>query len=234
MACSDLAITKPGGLTTSECLAMGVPMLLNAPIPRQEESNADYLLEHGAALKAVDTVALEYRVAMLLAEPESCSACTRLPPHWGARMRRARCCEALQMCWMRPPCPLAGIDMKGVAPSVCTNAHRPSRHPLVVTLTIAWTLLLAYFFANVEIQIEGAAGWAADLPTWRIERHWLLDLFWGGRAMTGYHAWVFPCVALFFHFPLVFGAAIGPGVRRRGWSPASCCSGSPRISSGLC
>lgn len=70
MACSDLAITKPGGLTTSECLAMGVPMLLNAPIPGQEESNADYLLEHGAALKAVDTVALEYRVAMLLAEPE--------------------------------------------------------------------------------------------------------------------------------------------------------------------
>lgn len=82
---------------------------------------------------------------------------------------------------------------------------RPSRHPLVVFLTIAWTLLLACFFANVEIQIEGAAGWAADLPTWRIERHWLLDIFWGGRTMTGYHAWVFPCVALFFHFPLVFG-----------------------------
>lgn len=70
MACSDLVITKPGGLTTSECLAMGVPMLLNAPIPGQEESNADYLLEQGAALKAIDTVSLEYRVGMLLAEPQ--------------------------------------------------------------------------------------------------------------------------------------------------------------------
>ena len=65
-------------------------------------------------------------------------------------------------------------------------------------------MLLAYFFANVEIQIEGSAGWAANLPTWRIEHHWLLDLFWGGRPMTGYHAWVFPFVALFFHLPAVF------------------------------
>ncbi|WP_454726149.1 MULTISPECIES: MGDG synthase family glycosyltransferase [Cupriavidus] len=69
MACSDLVITKPGGLTTSECLAMGVPMIVNAPIPGQEERNADYLLEQGAALKAVDLVSLEYRVRLLLAEP---------------------------------------------------------------------------------------------------------------------------------------------------------------------
>ncbi|MGE5651689.1 hypothetical protein [Noviherbaspirillum sp. UKPF54] len=70
--------------------------------------------------------------------------------------------------------------------------------------TLAWTILLACFFAHVEIEIEGGAGWAASLPTWRIERHWLLDIFWGGRPMTGYHAWVFPFIALFFHFPLVY------------------------------
>jgi hypothetical protein len=79
-----------------------------------------------------------------------------------------------------------------------------SRNPVLVTFTVAWALLLAYFFANVEIQIEGAAGWATSLPTWRIEHHWLLDIFWGGRAMTGYHAWVFPFMGLFFHFPLIF------------------------------
>jgi hypothetical protein len=73
---------------------------------------------------------------------------------------------------------------------------------LVAMLT--WVVLLAYFFAQTEIQIEGPAGWAANLPTWRIEQHWLLDLFWGGRAMTGYHAWVFPFIAMFFHFPLFF------------------------------
>jgi hypothetical protein len=63
---------------------------------------------------------------------------------------------------------------------------------------------MAFFFANVEIQIEGSAGWAANLPTWRIEKHWLLDIFWGGRAMTGYHAWVFSFMALVFFSPLAF------------------------------
>ena len=69
---------------------------------------------------------------------------------------------------------------------------------------LAGVLLLAYFFAQAEVHIEGDAGWAANLPTWRIEQHWMLDLFWGGRAMTGYHAWVFPFIALVFHFPLAF------------------------------
>ncbi len=71
-------------------------------------------------------------------------------------------------------------------------------------LTLGCVVVLAYFFAQAEIHIEGDAGWAANLPTWRIENHWLLDIFWGGRAMTGYHAWVFLFIAIFFHFPLCF------------------------------
>lgn len=74
MACCDLAITKPGGLTTSECLAMGLPMIVNAPIPGQEERNADYLLEQGAAWKAIDAVALSWRIAQLRAHPEKLAA----------------------------------------------------------------------------------------------------------------------------------------------------------------
>jgi hypothetical protein len=77
---------------------------------------------------------------------------------------------------------------------------RVDGHPL---LLLSWVLLLAFFFANVEIQIEGAQGWACGLPTWRIEKHWLLDIFWGGRPMTGYHAWVFPFMLLVFHLPQV-------------------------------
>ncbi|HEY4069409.1 MAG TPA: hypothetical protein VGM74_21050 [Burkholderiaceae bacterium] len=67
-----------------------------------------------------------------------------------------------------------------------------------------WVVLMGFFFAHVEIQIEGPAGWAANLPTWRIESHWLLDIFWGGRPMTGYHAWVFSFMALVFFAPLAF------------------------------
>ncbi|MFZ6847872.1 MGDG synthase family glycosyltransferase [Undibacterium sp. RuRC25W] len=70
MACSDLVITKPGGLTTSECLAMGLPMIVNSPIPGQEERNADYLLEQGVALKAYDDLSLAYRLELLLSNPK--------------------------------------------------------------------------------------------------------------------------------------------------------------------
>jgi hypothetical protein len=68
-----------------------------------------------------------------------------------------------------------------------------------------YVAFVAFFFANVEIQIEGAQGWAAGLPvTFRIEKHWLLDIFWGGRPMTGYHAWVFSFMFLMFHVPFAW------------------------------
>jgi processive 1,2-diacylglycerol beta-glucosyltransferase len=68
MTASDLVVTKPGGLSVSECLAKGRPMLLVAPIPGQEERNADYLLEAGAAIKAVDGATLEFKLARLLGD----------------------------------------------------------------------------------------------------------------------------------------------------------------------
>ena len=74
MTCADLAITKPGGLTSSECLAVGLPMLVVSPIPGQEERNADYLLEAGAALKAHDLAGVDYRVRKLLKNPSRIAA----------------------------------------------------------------------------------------------------------------------------------------------------------------
>lgn len=66
MSVADLVVTKPGGLSVSECLARGRPMLLVSPIPGQEERNADYLLEAGATIKAVDAATLEFKLARLL------------------------------------------------------------------------------------------------------------------------------------------------------------------------
>lgn len=70
MSCADLVVTKPGGLSTSECLAKGLPMLLVSPIPGQEERNADYLLESGPALIALDTASFEFKLDALLRQPE--------------------------------------------------------------------------------------------------------------------------------------------------------------------
>jgi hypothetical protein len=83
-------------------------------------------------------------------------------------------------------------------------------------IAVGYTVLLAFFFANVEIQIEGPHGWAASLPvTFRIEHHWLLDLFWGGRPMTGYHAWIFSFMALAFHLPMAFFGEWSPRLEAR-------------------
>ena len=73
-----------------------------------------------------------------------------------------------------------------------------------VAATVCAVLAAAYLFARVEVEIEGEGGWAANLPTWRIEQHPLLDIFWGGRALTGYHLWMFSFIGLIFHFPLFF------------------------------
>jgi len=66
MKISDVFIGKPGGLTTSEALACGLPMVIVSPIPGQEERNSDFLLETGAAIKCNDLVLLTYKVDGLL------------------------------------------------------------------------------------------------------------------------------------------------------------------------
>ncbi len=66
MAISSLVITKPGGLTTSEALAIGRPLLIVDPIPGQEAANSDFLLEQGAAIKVNRVEDLSYRLQGLL------------------------------------------------------------------------------------------------------------------------------------------------------------------------
>jgi processive 1,2-diacylglycerol beta-glucosyltransferase len=66
MAMSDLFIGKPGGLTTAEALASGLPMIIVAPIPGQEERNSDHLLEKGIALKCNEFTTLAYKLDNLL------------------------------------------------------------------------------------------------------------------------------------------------------------------------
>ena len=67
MAVADLVISKPGGLTSSEALAIGKPLLILNPIPGQEAANSDFLLERGAAVKVNRVEDLPYRLEQLLA-----------------------------------------------------------------------------------------------------------------------------------------------------------------------
>ena len=74
MQMSDLFIGKPGGLTTAEALACGLPMMIVAPIPGQEDRNSDHLLEKGIALKCNEFTTLAYKIDGLLDHPEQLAA----------------------------------------------------------------------------------------------------------------------------------------------------------------
>ncbi|HEX6290795.1 MAG TPA: glycosyltransferase [Herpetosiphonaceae bacterium] len=71
---SDVVVTKAGGLTVSEVLARGRPMIIIDPIPGQEESNADYLAGVGAALSIRLPQHVPFAVMELLADPRRLAA----------------------------------------------------------------------------------------------------------------------------------------------------------------
>ena len=52
MEISTVIITKPGGITTAEALAKGIPMLIVHPLPGQETINTRFLLKEEVAVKA--------------------------------------------------------------------------------------------------------------------------------------------------------------------------------------
>jgi processive 1,2-diacylglycerol beta-glucosyltransferase len=66
MVAARTIVTKAGGVTTAEALALGVPMVIFRPIPGQEEANTRYLARHGAARIAQNTAELEAHCDELL------------------------------------------------------------------------------------------------------------------------------------------------------------------------
>lgn len=65
---SDLVLSKAGGLTVSEVLARGVPLLLPLPLAGQEQWNADYVIGRGAGLGYTTARELAAAAADLLAD----------------------------------------------------------------------------------------------------------------------------------------------------------------------
>src|SRR6185503_9940071 len=66
MDLATLIITKPGGITTAECLAKGLPMVVVHPIPGQEMRNTDFLIKNGIGLRIDDTSDVGEEIELLL------------------------------------------------------------------------------------------------------------------------------------------------------------------------
>jgi len=66
---ADLFVGKPGGLSASECMAAGLPMVIVNSIPGQEVRNGDYLMEQGAAVRCNSAATIGWKIDEVLREP---------------------------------------------------------------------------------------------------------------------------------------------------------------------
>jgi len=73
MDVSDLLVTKPGGMTVTEGLSKGIPMLFYEPIPGQEEENCEYFVQNGFGemLRSEETIDRWFR---LIQEPQTAAS----------------------------------------------------------------------------------------------------------------------------------------------------------------
>ena len=84
MDAADCIITKPGGLTSSEAMAKGLPMIIINPIPGQEDRNTEFLVNNGCAMAVTPTYTLEEIVYTLFNVPgrlETIKKCIEVYAH---------------------------------------------------------------------------------------------------------------------------------------------------------
>ena len=80
MTASDVIVTKAGPGTISEALICGLPMVLNAFVPCQEEGNIPYVTQNGVRGKLMfgdRSLAHCGGCQLLLATPHACCRCLR-------------------------------------------------------------------------------------------------------------------------------------------------------------
>ncbi len=70
MRAADVLVGKAGGLTVSESLAMGLPLIIYNPVPGQEIYNVDFLVNSGAGLLSRDEEDVVEKVKFLSTHPE--------------------------------------------------------------------------------------------------------------------------------------------------------------------
>ena len=70
MRAADVLVGKAGGLTVSEALAVGLPLIIYNPVPGQELFNVDFLVNYGAGMLARDENDVAEKVRFLSGHPE--------------------------------------------------------------------------------------------------------------------------------------------------------------------
>jgi processive 1,2-diacylglycerol beta-glucosyltransferase len=66
MDVSDLLITKPGGMTCTEAMIKGIPMMFCTPLPGQEEENCQYFTNRGFGKEIISLSEIDLACEQLL------------------------------------------------------------------------------------------------------------------------------------------------------------------------
>jgi len=98
MRAADVLVSKPGGMTSSEALAAGLPIVMLRPLPGQEERNTRYLKESGAGMRVQTSKELVHALDRLLGDPhalEQMRECAERLAHPGAALAAAEIVASL-------------------------------------------------------------------------------------------------------------------------------------------
>ena len=96
MAAADLLVTKPGGMTVSEALAMELPMVVFDAIPGQEEDNAHFLTARGLAEEVQNSAEAAEAIARLMRCPGRLEAMRQSCRRFGHKQAAAEIIDLAQ------------------------------------------------------------------------------------------------------------------------------------------
>jgi processive 1,2-diacylglycerol beta-glucosyltransferase len=164
MRVSSLFVGKPGGLSSSECMAAGLPMVIVNPIPGQEVRNSDFLLEEGAAVRCNYATTVGYKIELLLSDPERlarmAAAAARVGrPDAGLDVARTSLAQDGEPLWISRDAQRAIVQAveDGVAAADQTGDRR------LRTLCDTFTLRSLAVVTQTEIEELGAQPWASTI-----------------------------------------------------------------------
>lgn len=93
MAAADVLFTKPGGLTSTEAVAAGVPLVHTRPIPGCEERNVAFFTAHGMSVSDPEEDRMIEKGLELLRDPEARARMSECREKYGKPHAADAACE---------------------------------------------------------------------------------------------------------------------------------------------
>ena len=97
MARAHLMLSKPGGITCFEAIAARLPILAWQPFLKQEQENADFLVDHGMArIAAKEESACLAAIRETIYDDQALSAMEQAMERTSAQLAGAAVCTVVQ------------------------------------------------------------------------------------------------------------------------------------------